>query len=203
MNTGRFEGHFLVTDPVLTESAMIRLKSASRFIRLYSSDSQTLRQVIEKREINKKVNVKGWVKTQRAMKSNVFADINDGSTGENLQLVCDKAEKANLGFGASVEASGVLGETPKGQLELKVEKLKLVGDCPLDGNFPFVARQSYAPEYIREKLHFRSRVSSFNSMIRCRHNLTNIINNYLHNEGFFQIHTPIITGESGFSKFAQ
>lgn len=174
---------------------MIRLKAASRFIRLYSSHCQTLKQVIEQREINKRVNVKGWVKTLRAMKSNVFADINDGSTGENLQLVCDKAEKVNMGFGASVEASGVLAETPKGQLELKVEKLKLVGGCPLDGTFPFVARQSYAPEYIREKLHFRSRVSSFNSMIRCRHNLTNIINNYLHNEGFFQIHTPIITGE--------
>lgn len=174
---------------------MIRLKSAPRFIRLYSTHHQTLKEIFEKREINKKVNVKGWVKTQRAMKSNVFADINDGSTGENLQLVCDKAEKANLGFGASVEASGVLDQTPKGQLELKVEKLKLVGDCPLDGNYPYVARQTFAPEYIREKLHFRSRVSSFNSMIRCRHNLANSINNYLHNEGFFQVHTPIITGE--------
>jgi asparaginyl-tRNA synthetase len=30
-------------------------------------------------------------------------------------------------------------------------------------------------------------------MLRCRHNLTNIINNYLFREGFIQIHTPILT----------
>jgi asparaginyl-tRNA synthetase len=76
---------------------------------------------------------------------------------------------------------------------VKVKDLKLLGDCPLDGNYPFVARQSFAPEYIRQKLHFRSRVSSFNSMVRCRHTLSNIINNYLYNEGFIQIHTPILT----------
>lgn len=76
---------------------------------------------------------------------------------------------------------------------MKVKDLKLLGDCPLDGNYPFVARQSFAPEYIRQKLHFRSRVSSFNSMVRCRHTLSNIINNYLYNEGFIQIHTPILT----------
>lgn len=105
----------------------------------------------------------------------------------------NKTEKSKLNFGASVEASGQLSQTPKGQLEVKVKDLKLLGGCPLDGNYPFVARQSFAPEYIRQKLHFRSRVSSFNSMIRCRNTLSNIINNYLFNEGFIQIHTPILT----------
>jgi asparaginyl-tRNA synthetase len=128
------------------------------------------------------------------MKENIFADLNDGSTGEILQIICSKSDKPKLGFGSSVEATGTLSVAPKGQLELKVRDLKLLGDCPLEG-FPFVARQSYSPEYIREKLHLRSRVSSFNSMVRCRHNLTNIINNYLHREGFLQIHTPVLTGE--------
>ena len=167
-----------------------------RTVRTFCSVSTTLKEVIAKRNVNQEVKVRGWIKTNRVMKSNIFADINDGSTGENLQLVCDTSEKAKLGFGSSVEASGMLLETPKGQLEVKVNKLKLVGECPLsDGTFPFVARQSYAPEYIRENLHFRSRVSSFNSMIRCRHNLTNIINNYLHREGFLQVHTPVLTGK--------
>lgn len=160
----------------------------------YSSKSSTLKEIIANRRLNQKVTVKGWVKNVRSMKELLFADINDGTSCENLQLVCQnqKTEKDKLGFGSSIEASGLLSETAKGQLELKVNDLKLQGRCPAEG-FPFVARQSYQPDYIRENLQFRSRVSSFNSMLRCRHNLTNIINNYLHREGFIQIHTPILT----------
>jgi asparaginyl-tRNA synthetase len=173
---------------------MIRLRFHQKLVRNYCSNSVTLKEIFAKKEINKEVKIRGWIKTNRDMKKLVFADINDGSTGENLQLVCDKSEKAKLGFGSSVEASGVLSQTPKGQLELQVKDLKLIGECPLaDGTYPYVARQSYPPEYIRENLHFRSRVSSFNSMVRCRHNLTNIINNYLDREGFIQVNTPILT----------
>lgn len=167
-------------------------------IRSYSSVGPSLKQIIAEKKVNEEVTVRGWIKTNRAMKSILFADLNDGSTGENLQLVCNKSEKSKLAFGASVEATGTLSETPKGQLEVQVKKLKVLGECPLDGVYPYVARQTYAPEYIRENLHFRSRVSSFNSMIRCRHNLTISINNYLDREGFIQVHTPIITGKNCF-----
>lgn len=163
-------------------------------IRFYSSSKASLKDVIGNRKLDQSVTVRGWIKTVRAMKSNVFVDINDGSTGDNLQLVCDVSEKAKLGFGASIEASGVLAATPKGQLEVKVKDLTVLGECPLEG-FPYVAKQSFAPEYIRENLHLRSRVSTFNSMIRCRHNLTNAINNYLDKEGFIQVSTPIFTCE--------
>lgn len=172
---------------------MIRLKQIGNVIRLYSSTSSSLKEVIDRKQLNQDVKVKGWIKVIRAMKTSIFADINDGSTGDNLQIVCSREDKLKLGFGSSIEASGTLVETPKGQLEVKVKELKVVGDCPLDGKFPYVARQSYTPEYIRENLHLRSRVSSFNSMIRCRHSLTNITNNHLHREGFIQVHTPILT----------
>lgn len=154
--------------------------------------STSLKEVFKTRRINQDVNVKGWIKTTRSMKELVFCDINDGTTGENLQLVCNKAEKSKLCFGSSIEVSGKLAETPKGQLEVQVRDVKVIGDCPAE-NYPFAARSSYSPEYIRENLHFRSRVSAFNSMIRCRHELTNITNNYLHKEGFIQIHTPILS----------
>lgn len=170
----------------------------AQICRRYSSKATTLKDVIANQKLNHPVTVQGWIKTNRVMKDLVFADVNDGSTGENLQLVCNKRDKPKVGFGSAVEATGVLSKTPKGQLEVKVSDLKLFGECPLDGGFPFVARQSYPPEYIRQNLHFRSRVSSFNSMIRCRHNLTNIINNYLHKEEFVQIHTPILTGNDAF-----
>lgn len=158
-------------------------------IRKYST---TIKDIIKARRVNENVKVQGWVKTNRNMKELLFCDINDGTTGENLQLVLNKSEKAKVAFGNSIEAVGKLAETPKGQLEVKVENVKVIGECPVE-NFPYVARTSYPPEYIRENLHFRSRVSGFNSMVRCRHELTNITNNYLHREGFIQIHTPILS----------
>lgn len=160
--------------------------------RSYSTKSLTIKEIFSSKQLNKPVKVKGWVKTIRSMKELLFSDINDGTSGDNLQLVCDKSNKSKLIFGSSIEASGMLSETPKGQLEVKVDNIKVIGDCPPEG-YPYVARTSYAPEYIRENLHLRSRVSSFNSMARCRHELSNIIHNYLHREGFIQIHTPIIT----------
>lgn len=154
--------------------------------------SSTLKDIFKTRRLNEEIKVQGWVKTTRSMKELIFCDISDGTTGDNLQMVCNKSEKSKLIFGSSIEACGKLTETPKGQLELQVKNVNVIGDCPAE-NYPYVARTSYSPEYIRENLHFRSRVSAFNSMIRCRHELTNITNNYLHKEGFIQIHTPILS----------
>ncbi|CAO1417790.1 unnamed protein product [Diamesa hyperborea] len=170
------------------------LKTLPYLIRNYSSRSN-LKSVFASRNanLNKVVAVKGWIKAVRGMKENVFLDINDGSCGENLQLVCNKSDKDKLGFGASIEAVGILNETPKGQLEVKVDKFTILGDCPLNEGYPYVAKQSYPPEYVRQNLHLRSRVSSFAATLRCRHNLTSSINNYLNDNEFLQIHTPILT----------
>lgn len=64
----------------------------------------------------------------RTMKETVFVDINDGSTCKNLQLVCSVNDKEKLKFGASLEAGGLLSETPKGQLEVKVDDLQVLGE---------------------------------------------------------------------------
>lgn len=127
------------------------------------------------------------------MKDNVFIDINDGSCSKNIQLVISKESKLNVNFGASFEAAGILLETPKGQLELKVENYKILGNCPITENYPFTPKQSYTADYIRQYLHLRSRVSSFNSVLRIRNQASLSINHYLNEKGFIQIHTPILT----------
>lgn len=178
------------------ERKMIRLKFCQISLRSYSSSQLTLREILIKKQPNQEVTVKGWIKNARSMKETVFVDINDGTTGENLQIVCNKSDKHKLGYGASIEATGTTALTPKGQLELKVKDMQLHGACPLDENFPYAARHSYPPEYIRQHLHLRSRVGSFNSMMRCRHNLMHAINSYLHREGFILVNTPILTCKS-------
>ena len=113
--------------------------------RSFSSNSPTIKEIFRFRQLNQPLKVKGWIKTIRSMKELFFSDINDGTTGENLQLVCSKSDKSKLIFGSSIEATGMLTQTPKGQLEVKVDNIKVIGDCPAE-NYPYVARTSYTPE---------------------------------------------------------
>ncbi|EAA01739.3 AGAP001276-PA [Anopheles gambiae str. PEST] len=140
-----------------------------------------------------KVNVKGWVKSIRNMKGNLFVDINDGSGPQNFQLVINKEKAIDTAYGCSVDACGVLVASPKNQLELHVDTLTEVGKCPLTEGYPFYPKKSYPPEYIRNHLHLRSRVNSMASTFRVRHEATRAFNEYLQRGGFVQIHTPVLT----------
>uniref|UniRef100_A0A8D8NCL9 asparagine--tRNA ligase n=1 Tax=Culex pipiens TaxID=7175 RepID=A0A8D8NCL9_CULPI len=140
-----------------------------------------------------KIQVKGWVKSVRKMKDNVFLDVNDGTCRHNLQLVVSKPQLQDTAYGSSVNVTGTLGRTPKNQLELKVDSLQELGACPLSEGYPFYPKKSYPPDYIRNHLHLRPQVSSVGSTLRVRHQATKCFNDYLHREGFIQIHTPIIT----------
>lgn len=65
------------------------------------------------------------------MKENLFIDISDGSGIQNLQIVVKKGIVQSPGFGASVEANGILGTSPKGQLELNADSMNIIGMCML------------------------------------------------------------------------
>lgn len=139
------------------------------------------------------IQIKGWVKSVRKMKDNIFLDVNDGSCGQNLQLVVSKLVARDTAYGSSVDATGTLGRTPKNQLELKVDTLKELGPCPLAEGYPFYPKKTYPPDYVRNHLHLRPQVGSVGSTLRVRHQATKCFNDYLDREGFVQIHTPIIT----------
>ncbi|XP_049279675.1 probable asparagine--tRNA ligase, mitochondrial [Anopheles funestus] len=140
-----------------------------------------------------KVNVKGWVKSVRNMKGNLFVDINDGSAAQNFQLVINKDKHIDTAYGSSIEACGVIAASPKNQLELHVDTLTELGKCPLTEGYPFYPKKTYPPEYIRNHLHLRSRVNSMASTFRVRHEATRAFNEYLQQQGFVQIHTPVLT----------
>lgn len=127
------------------------------------------------------------------MKEHIFVDVNDGSCTNNIQVVINKNAQESPGYGSSVDTSGILSASPKGQLELKADKFNVIGKCPLNSGYPFVPKQSHPAEYIREYLHLRSRVKSTAATFRVRHHATSIFSNYLNRNGFIQIHTPIIT----------
>lgn len=60
------------------------------------------------------------------MKELIFVDVNDGSAIGNLQVVLKKDEHQKPGYASSICAKGVLGQTPKGQLELIANDFQVI-----------------------------------------------------------------------------
>ncbi len=143
-----------------------------------------------------KITVCGWVRTFR---NDRFLAINDGSTINNLQLVIQKEDHSDdvlkqLNTGAAVSAEGVLVESQgSGQtVELQVSSLEILGGADPE-EFP-IQMKRHSLEFLREKAHLRFRTNTFSAVFRIRHLLQFAVHKFFHEEGFYQLHTPIITG---------
>ncbi|KAI4462879.1 aspartyl/lysyl-trna synthetase [Holotrichia oblita] len=128
------------------------------------------------------------------MKDNLFVDVNDGSCSKKLQVVIPQQNKnADITTGASLIATGKLNIGASGQIELQANKIDILGECIISQGYPFAPRKIYPPEYIRQYLHLRPRTNKFGSLLRIRDALNFEIHNFLHLNGFINIHTPILT----------
>ncbi|KAM6933340.1 asparaginyl-tRNA synthetase [Xenentodon cancila] len=146
-------------------------------------------------ELGKKITVQGWIRSVRAQKNNVFLHLNDGSSLQSLQVVA-RAElsDSSLTFGSAVEVRGALKKSPhqKQPVELDADQIRVVGECnPVD--FPFKIKERHPLEYIRHFPHLRCRTNAFSALLRIRSEAAAAIHSYFKNNGFVQIHTPIIT----------
>ena len=147
-------------------------------------------------QVGREVLVQGWVRTFR---NDQFIALNDGSCLGNLQLVIDRevtedAVKKRITTGAAIAAKGVIEASQgRGQVtELKVTELEILGDADPE-SFP-IQMKRHTMEFLREKAHLRFRTSTFGAVFRVRHALNFAVHKFFTDEGFFQIHTPIITG---------
>ncbi|XP_066253797.1 asparaginyl-tRNA synthetase [Euwallacea similis] len=166
-----------------------------RLLSLYRNYSETrnIYNILKTRHLGEHVFVQGWIKSVRKQKEVTFLEINDGSTPNNIQVVIPKKIDSNITVGSSICTKGILKETPKGQSEVSADSIILLGECDLSKGYPFAPRKQYEQEYIREHIHLRPRTKKFASVLRIRHAVTIAIHNYLDRNGYFNIHTPIIT----------
>ena len=150
-------------------------------------------------EVNKEVVAKGWVRTLRESKNVTFITLNDGSTIQNLQVVVEPGaiEQAlldRISTGAGLSVKGVLIESPgAGQrVELLAKDIILYGEADPD-EYP-IQPKKHSLEFLREKAHLRFRTSTFGAITRVRHAMIFAVHKFFTDKGFFNIHTPIITG---------
>jgi asparaginyl-tRNA synthetase len=158
-----------------------------------------IKQALQMQEYDNEINVKGWVRTKRGSKNVAFIALNDGSTIHNLQLVLDleripETALAHIHTGAALSADGVLmSSTGSGQkVEMHVNSIEILGTAHPD-EYPLQPKK-HSLEFLREKAHLRFRTSTFGSIARLRHAMTFAVHKFFNDKGFFNIHSPIITG---------
>ena len=146
--------------------------------------------------VGEQVTVAGWVRTFR---NDTFIALNDGSCLGTLQLVIDReatpeALRKRVTTGAALRAEGVIEASQgRGQaVELKVTSFEVLGDA--DPEVYPMQMKKHSLDFLREKAHLRFRTNTFGAVFRVRHALNFAIHRFFTDRGFFQMHTPIITG---------
>ncbi|XP_015070466.1 asparagine--tRNA ligase, chloroplastic/mitochondrial [Solanum pennellii] len=143
--------------------------------------------------------VRGWVRTVRAQSSVTFIDINDGSCLSNMQCVMgsdaegyDQVENGLISTGASlwIEGTVVSSQGSKQKIELKVQKLVVVGKS--DPSFP-IQKKRVSREFLRTKAHLRPRTNTFGAVSRVRNALSYATHKFFQENGFVWVSSPIIT----------
>ena len=147
------------------------------------------------------VTVRGWVRTRRDSKAGLsFVNVSDGSCFAPIQVVAPaslpnyESEVKRLTAGCSVIATGTLVPSQgKGQsFEIQASKVEVVGWVDDPETYP-IQPKAHTMEYLREVAHLRPRTNTLGALTRVRHCLSQAIHRFFHDDGFFWIHTPIIT----------
>jgi asparaginyl-tRNA synthetase len=151
--------------------------------------------------LGSEVTVRGWIRTRRDSKAGLsFLHVHDGSAFVPIQVVAASGlpnyhdEVLRLTSGCSVVATGTLAESRgKGQpVEIQASEVKVVGWVHDPETYP-IQPKAHSFEYLREVAHLRPRTNTFGAITRVRHTLSMAVQRFFHENGFYWIHTPIIT----------
>ena len=158
-----------------------------------------IKDILQRSDFGSEIKVMGWVRTKRASKNVAFIAMNDGSTIKNVQIVVemnDNFEKLLDGIhtGAALSVEGKLMESMgSGQkVEVHAGNIEILGKAD-PNEFPLQPKK-HSLEFLREKAHLRFRTNTFSSIARIRHSMIFAVHKYFNDNGFYNIHTPIITG---------
>lgn len=169
-------------------------------MQIYQTNKMTkyykINELLTNTAVGELIKVRGWVRTFR---NNQFIALNDGSTINNIQCVVDfentpESELKRITTGAALFIEGELKASQgAGQkVEIQVTKFEVLGDSDAE-KFPMQPKK-HSLEFLRENAHLRIRTNAFGAIMRVRSTLAYAVHKYFHDKGFFNVHTPIITG---------
>jgi asparaginyl-tRNA synthetase len=150
--------------------------------------------------VGRHVKLLGWVRTRRDSKGGFsFIELNDGSSQGNIQVVAPAAlanyesEIKHLTTGSSVTITGEVKASPaKGQAtEVHADSITIHGGAEAT-TYP-LQKKGHSFEFLRTIAHLRPRTNTFGAVTRVRNQVCRSIHDFFQEQGFYYIHTPIIT----------
>ena len=142
--------------------------------------------------------VKGWVRTKRGNKNVAFIALNDGSTINNIQVVCDLQKfdenlMKQITTGACLCVRGdLVPSMGSGQaVEVQAKDIEVYGTADPE-TYP-LQKKGHSMEFLREIAHLRPRTNTFGAVLRIRHAMAFAIHKFFNDKGFYYLHTPLIT----------
>ena len=147
--------------------------------------------------IGKTITLSGWVRNHRKQKEFGFIDFSDGTCFKHLQLVYKDSLKSfdeitKIKIGSSIEVVGKLikSEGSGQDVEVDVEKITLLGDCP--DEYPIQPKR-HTREFLRDEAYLRPRTNLFQAVFRVRSVAAMAIHTYFQENGYVYFHAPLIT----------
>jgi asparaginyl-tRNA synthetase len=151
--------------------------------------------------LDSEIIVKGWVKTRRDSKAGIsFIQVNDGSCFDSIQVVAPntldnyQTDILKITASCSVIVTGILvASAGKGQsFEVQANHIEVVGWVENPDTYP-IQPKHHTLEYLREVAHLRPRTNTIGAITRVRDCVSQAIHRFFHENGYYWIHTPIIT----------
>lgn len=177
---------------------------------LYKRDHMRVKEFLKLEEstAGTTVTVKGWVRTLREQGGGRFAfvELNDGSCNAGMQVLLNRepaeGDPATEGFaeamaaggtGSSMSFTGMISKSPaKGQLlELHAHSATVLGTT-IAKEYP-MSKKRHTAEQLRKVAHLRPRAKGHASAMRVRHAMAYATHKFFEENGFYYIHTPLIT----------
>lgn len=152
-----------------------------------------------KDKLGQVVHVKGWVRTKRGNKNIAFIALNDGTIIHNIQVVAELANFSEelikeITTGACISMYGTLVESPGQEQHVEIQAVEIAVLGSADPESYPLQKKGHTLEFLRENAHLRPRTNTFGAILRVRHALTFAIHKYFNDLGFYNLHSPIITG---------
>ena len=147
--------------------------------------------------LDKEITLQGWIRNHRKQKEFGFIDFSDGTCFKHIQLVYDnklsdfeEIQKFHIGCSITVEGTLIKSEGSGQDYEVKVNNIKLEGDCPED--YPMQPKR-HSNEFLREQAYLRPRTNLFQAVFRIRSVAAQGIHEYFQKNNYVYVHTPLLT----------
>ena len=155
--------------------------------------------ILRDQPVGRPVTVSGWLRTRRDSGGLSFLEVNDGSCLASLQVIADATlanydgEIRKLATGAALRIQGQLVASPASGQAVEVQASAITVLGPADPATYPLQKKRHSFEFLRSITHLRSRTNALGAVARVRSALSFAVHRFFHEQGFVQVHTPVIT----------